>query len=267
MIRAVVVEGNLPALQHLVGLLTDFCPVDIIGTATDGIAGLHLCLNVRPDAVFLDINLLGEDDGPLAPQLAALPDPPLLVFTASNSERAADAFRLEAVDYLIKPLGRRQVDETVKRLLTQLHPIEFGASPSSTILPLHTSSVNDGAHNLLPVTDVAHDQIRLLARHEIVAVLRQNRRTWIHTVLEEFPTYYPLAQLGRWLKGEPFIQVSRHAVVNLRAVQAISRHGGRLYQLRLHDRAGTEITASRSGSTRLATALKARLAGVTALTV
>jgi DNA-binding LytR/AlgR family response regulator len=77
-------------------------------------------------------------------------------------------------------------------------------------------------------------------------------------VLEEFPTYYPLAQLVRWLEGESFIQVSRHALVNLGAVQEIRRHGDRLYRLRVRDRAGTEIIASRSGSTRLAAALKIR---------
>ena len=261
MIRTVVLEEDPPAVEHLARLLADFRPVEIIGTATGGPAGLNLCLALRPDAVFLDVNLSAETDPPLAQQMCSFPKPPLLVFTANSSERAADAFRLEAVDYLMKPIDRRQLSETVKRLLTLVRPIEFGAvggPPIPTILPINTSSFTDAAHSLLPVTDLDHDQIRFLARHEIVAVLRRERRTWIHTVLEEFPTYYPLAQLGRWLKAESFIQVSRHALVNLRAVQDIRRHGGRLYRLRVHDRAGTEIIASRSGSTRLAAALKIR---------
>jgi two-component system, LytTR family, response regulator LytT len=259
MIRTVVLEENPPAGEHLARLLADFCPLEIVGTATGGPAGLKLCLASRPDAVFLDVNLSDENDSPLATQLSSFPKPPLLVFTASSSERAADAFRLEAVDFLMKPIDRLQLSETVKRLLTLVRPIEFGASggsPIPTILPINTSNLSDAAHSLLPVTDLDHDQIRLLARHEIVAVLRRKRRTWIHTVLEEFPTYYPLAQLARWLEAESFIQVSRDALVNLRAVQEIRRHGGRLYCLRLHDRAGTEIIASRSGSTRLAAALK-----------
>jgi two-component system response regulator LytT len=261
MIRVVVLEENSPAVEHLVRLLADFCHVDIIGTATDYVAGYNLCLNLRPDAAFLDINLSAQDGTPLAPKLAALPQPPLLVFTASNSERAADAFRLEAVDFLMKPLDRLQVSETIKRLLAQLRPIEFGVflgAANGTILPLNSARFSDVSHSLLPVTDVDHDQIRLLARHEIVTVLRRERRTWIHTVLEEFPTYYPLAQLVRWLEGEWFIQVARHALVNLRAVQEIRRHGDRLYRLRVHDRAGTEIIASRSGSTRLTAALQIR---------
>lgn len=93
------------------------------------------------------------------------------------------------------------------------------------------------AHGLLPVSDVDHDRIRLSARHEIVTVLRRKRRTWIHTVLEEFPTYYPVARVTRWFKGEPFIQVSRRAIVNLRAIEEVWRSGDRLYRLRLRDRA------------------------------
>jgi DNA-binding LytR/AlgR family response regulator len=271
MIRVVLLQESSPAVEHLVRLLADFCcHVDIIGTATDDVAGYNLCLNLRPDAAFLDVNLLAKDGTPLALKLAALPQPPLLVFTASNSERAADAFRLEAVDFLMKPLDRLQVSETVKRLLAQLRPIEFGVflgAPNGTILPLNSARFSDVSHSLLPVTDVDHDQIRLLARREIVTVLRRERRTWIHTVLEEFPTYYPLAQLVRRLEGEGFIQVSRHALVNLRAVQEIRRHGDRLYRLRLHDRFGTEIIASRSGSMRLAAVLKNRQTAVVTLNV
>jgi hypothetical protein len=53
------------------------------------------------------------------------------------------------------------------------------------------------ANELLPVKDADRDQIRLLARREVVAVLRRERRTWVHTVREEFATYFPLADLMR----------------------------------------------------------------------
>jgi DNA-binding LytR/AlgR family response regulator len=114
------------------------------------------------------------------------------------------------------------------------------------------------ANKLLPVKDADRDQIRLLARREVVGVLRRQRRTWVHTVREEFATYYPLADLMRWLGGEPFIQIGRHAVMNLRAVERVTHYGDRLYRVRLRDRIGTEITASRSGAARLAAVLKTK---------
>ena len=87
-------------------------------------------------------------------------------------------------------------------------------------------------------------------------MLRRERRTWVHTVREEFATYYPLADLMRWLGGEPFIRIGRHAVVNLHAIEHVVHYGDRLYRVRLRDRAVTEITPSRTGAARLASVFK-----------
>jgi two-component system response regulator LytT len=261
MIRAAVFEDRPKAAQHLAALLDDTCQAEVVGTATDGKTALRLCLELQPDAVFLNVMLPADDGVSLATQLLTLPQPPRLVFTAENADRATDAFRLGAVDYLLKPLNPLQVAEAIHRLLVQVRPFEFGsflraANRTGAILSLDKFGFTESAHGLLPVTDIDRDQIRLLARHEIVAVVRRERRTWIHTVLEEFATYYSLAELVDWLRGDPFIQVGRHAVVNLRAVECVNRCGYRVYRLQLRDRQGTEITASRTGAARLAAALK-----------
>ena len=264
-IRAVIIEDEPLAAQYLAELLDDTCQVEVVGTAGESEAGLRLCAELRPDAVFVDINLPGKDGVSLAKQLAMLPQPPRLVFTTGNANRATDAFRLEAVDYLLKPLDPEQVTEAVKRLLAYLRPFESG-SPALQLRRADSNGVptpdkmlfTGAANDLLPVKDVDRDQIRLLARREIVAVLRRERRTWVHTVREEFATYYPLADLLRWLDGDPFLQIGRHAVVNLQAIEHVTHYGDRLYRVRLRDRVGTEITASRTGAARLAAVLKTR---------
>jgi two-component system, LytTR family, response regulator LytT len=119
-IRAVIVEDEPLAAQYLATLLEDTCQVEVVATAADSESGLHLCAELRPDAVFLDINLPGKDGISLAAQLAMLPQPPLLVFTTGMPGRAADAFRLDGVDFLLKPLDPEQVAEAVKRLLAHL---------------------------------------------------------------------------------------------------------------------------------------------------
>ena len=262
-IRAVIIEDEPLAARYLAELLDETCQVEVVGSAKEGEAGLRLCADLRPDAVFVDINLPGKDGVSLATQLAMLPQPPRLVFTTGNANRATDAFRLEAVDYLLKPLDPEQVTEAVSRLLAYLRPFEVGSFSSSSGhadgVPTPDKTPSTGmANELLPVKDVDRDQIRLLARREVAAVLRRERRTWVHTVREEFATYYPLAELMEWLGGAPFIQIGRHAVVNLQAVERVTHYGDRLYRVRLRDRAGTEITASRTGATRLAAVLKTK---------
>ena len=75
-IRAVIVEDEPLAAQYLAGLLDDTCQVEVVGTAPESEAGLRLCAELRPDAVFVDINLPGKDGVSLAKQLAMLPQPP-----------------------------------------------------------------------------------------------------------------------------------------------------------------------------------------------
>jgi len=258
-IRAVIIEDEPLAAQYLAALLDDTYQVEVVGTATESEAGLRLCAELRPDAAFVDINLPGKDGVSLATQLSMLPQPPRLVFTTGNPNRATDAFRLEALDYLLKPLDPEQVTEAVNRLLAHLRPFEAGSSPRAegpTQGAVDDKSFGASASELLPVKDVDRDKIRLLARREVAAVLRRDRRTWVHTVREEFATYYPLADLVRWLGGYPFVQVGRHAVVNLQAIDRVTHYGDRLYRVHMRDRSGTEITASRSGAVKLASVLK-----------
>src|SRR4029077_12150818 len=101
----------------LAALLDETCQVDVVGSAIESETGLRLCAELRPDAVFVDINLPGKDGVSLATQLAMLPQPPRLVLATGNANRATDAFRLRAVDYLLKPLDPEHVTEAVKRLL------------------------------------------------------------------------------------------------------------------------------------------------------
>jgi len=264
-----MIEAEQFAAKQLGALLDETCQVEIVGTATHGETAMRLCRELRPEAVFLDINLPGKDGVSLANQLKMLPRPPRFVFTTSDRNRAVDAFRLEAVDYLLKPLDPIHVLEAVNRLAAALRPFKmetFGVPPSSKTRSSTTDKARPGATpaELLPVKDADNDKIRLLSRREIVAVLRKGRHTWIHTVREEFSTRYPLTLLVQWLGGRPFIQIGRQAIVNEQAVELITHHGDRLYRVQLRDRIGTVVTASRKGATRLAALIKSgRLAHAT----
>ena len=264
-----MIEAEQFAAKHLGALLDETCQVEIVGTATHGETAMRLCRELRPEAVFLDINLPGKDGVSLANQLKMLPKPPRLVFTTSDRNRAVDAFRLEAVDYLLKPLDPIHVLEAVNRLAAALRPFKtetLGGPPSSKTGSSTAGKARPGATpaELLPVKDADSDKIKLLSRREIVAVLRKGRHTWIHTVREEFSTRYPLTLLAQWLGGRPFIQIGRQAIVNELAVELITHHGDRLYRVQLRDRIGTVITASRKGATRLAALIESgRLAHAT----
>ena len=101
-IRAVIIEDEPLAAQYLAAMLDDTCQVEVIGSAIESEAGLRLCAELRPDAVFVDINLPGKDGVSLATQLAMLPQPPRLIFTTGNANRCS-------------PAGRGVKDATLKK--------------------------------------------------------------------------------------------------------------------------------------------------------
>jgi len=221
--------------------------------AQEGESGLQLCAEQAPDAAFLDIHLPGPDGMTLAAHLARLPRPPLIVFTTGHAHRACEAFRIEAVDYLLKPLEPAHILDTVSRLQKLL------ARPPAP-LPARSEPVSEtgpGFHEgRLPVRSGREDVTLLLPRWEIVAALRHDRRTWIHTAQAEYETYYPLTVLLRGLPDPPFLRVARESIVNLQAVEEVLHYGDRLYQVRLRDRRKTCVEVSRSSAKRLSALLK-----------
>lgn len=245
MIRAVVVEDEPLARRYLCELIAGTGRAEVIGTAGNGRDGLQACVERAPDVAFLDIQIPGPDGLDLAGRLLALPRPPLVVFVTGYEGHAIDAFRVEAVDYLLKPIDADQVLGAIRRLehrLSAVAPQEAGggAAPGER----------------LPIKGAADDGLRLLLRGDVVAALRRGRRTCVHTVGEEFATAYPLAAVARWLGGPPFLRVARDSVVNMGAVEEIVRAGDRSYRVRLADRARTVVEASRSGAALLADYLR-----------
>src|SRR5947209_3420457 len=222
MIRAVVVEDEPLARCYLADLLTRTGRVEVVAQAEDARDGLRMCQQPGVEAAFLDIRLPGPDGLALGKALARLPDPPLLVFVTGFADYAVAAFQVHAADYLLKPIEAKRVEEAVRHLEQRL-----SERRAASVGP---DEGREGER--LPVRDRRRDVARLLARHEVVAVLRRGRRTWIHTADAEYPSYYPVDRLAAWLGGAPFLRAAREAIVNTEAVSEIVHYGDRLSHLR-----------------------------------
>lgn len=246
MIRAVVVEDEALARQYLRGCLEATGRVEVVGEADDGASGLALCRETAPDVAFLDIEMPGPDGLDLAGRLAGLPRPPLVVFVTGYAGHAVDAFRVEAVDYVLKPFDPDQIREAVGRLGRRL--AERGETASG--------GGDDEDRRKVRVRDPLDGAVRLIPRREVVAVLRRKRRTWVHTRSAAYPGHEPLALLNRQLGGEPFLQISRDAIVNFDEVAEVRRLGDRHYEVVLRDEPGTRVETSRSGAALLADRLR-----------
>ena len=110
MVHALLVDDEQPARERLRRLLAAFDDVEVVGEAEDGEHALERILELRPDVVFLDIQMPGCSGLDLA---ASMPAPrPKIVFCTAFEEHAVDAFELHAVDYLLKPITRRETRQS-----------------------------------------------------------------------------------------------------------------------------------------------------------
>lgn len=115
-LRVVVVDDEAPAVRRMQRLLQDSSLADCVGSAMHGRQALQLCRDCHPELVLLDVEMPGMDGVGLARQLRTLEPPPAIVFVTAFEHYAVDAFDIEAVDYLVKPVRAERLERALKRV-------------------------------------------------------------------------------------------------------------------------------------------------------
>lgn len=240
-LRAVIVEDEPLARDHLRALVQAHDALCLVGEAADGQTATALIDAARPDVVFLDVRMPGQDGFAV---LESLTHRPHVVFTTAHDAHAVQAFELGAVDYLLKPFGALRFDTAVARLrervavpsevapLDRLREVQPDAST-----PLERVFVRTG-QRLVPVR--LREVSRVDADGDYVALVVEGRRHLLNMTVS--------ALLPR-LDPARFVRIHRSHVVNLDHVGAIRPHDAGRYLVEMRD--GTKLVASRSGTQAL----------------
>ncbi len=242
-VRALVVEDEAPARRRLLDLLRRVDWIECVGAAENGERAVTLIDTLRPDLVFLDIQLPGLSGLDV---LRRVQHQPAVIFTTAYDRYAVSAFELEALDYVLKPFGEARLLVALgraRRALVDrdLEPVRdraaraLAAGESGTAAePLARFFVRDRGR-LVPVA--AREIVRLEADDDYVRVFTRERSYLVYLTLNDFE---------RRLDAERFLRIHRTHMVNLDFVnQLVPLDGGRM-QVELRD--GTKIAASRARS-------------------
>src|SRR5580698_4478346 len=115
-ISTIVVDDEQLACDELSYLLKDFPEIDLIATGSNGLEAMELIRKLEPDLVFLDVNMPGLDGMGIVRQLREKGvDLPHVIFVTAYDQYAVEAFRLEALDYLLKPIDKVRLAESIDR--------------------------------------------------------------------------------------------------------------------------------------------------------
>jgi two-component system response regulator AlgR len=202
-LRTLVVDDEPLARLRLATLLRECSEpaADVVGEAGDAASAIAWLDRHSCDLVLLDIQMPAMDGTALAAQLRQRPDAPAVVFVTAHAEHALQAFELDAVDYLTKPVRRERLQAALQRV-AQRRPAAAGDEDAIVVS-------DRGRLRRVPVADVLY----LKAELKYVTL-----RTAEHTfVLDD-----ALSDLEQRL-GERFVRVHRNALVARHAMRALER--------------------------------------------
>lgn len=146
-LTTVVVDDEQLACDELAYLLKDFPEVEVIGTASNGLQAVDLIRRLEPELVFMDIRMPGLDGMSVVRQLREnTEDLPQFIFITAYEQHAVEAFRLEAMDYLLKPLDKSRLSETIERARRTIQDKKLPrGSPTGEVPFRHSAQQTDGS--------------------------------------------------------------------------------------------------------------------------
>jgi len=118
-LRTLIVDDEPLAIERMQVLCAEIDRLQVVGTASDGEAALRLADKLKPDLLLLDMTMPGLDGIAVARQLARRERPPGVIFITAHEEFAVQAFDIDAVDYVLKPVGTERLERAVDRALAR----------------------------------------------------------------------------------------------------------------------------------------------------
>ena len=252
MIRALLVDDEPLGRQRIEDLLRHEADVEVVGTSGDGRAAVAAIRSLRPDLVFLDIQMPGMTGLQVVDAVGAA-DMPATIFVTAYDQHAIRAFEVAAVDYLVKPfddarfaqaLARarerirlREVERATRRLLSV-----FGDAPGEAGTPARPAEDTPAYLTSIPVE--SRGRVEHVPVADVDAIVARGAYAELQAAGRTHLVRQRMQALERRLDPAQFVRVHRSAIVRLDRIESITRRRGGEATVRL--RTGGELVASRS---------------------
>ncbi len=248
-LRVMIADDEPRARQFLERLLSEHDGVEVVGSARNGAEAFALIASTRPDAAFLDIHMPDVTGLEVARHLRG-DDAPVVVFVTAYDQHAVEAFELAALDYVLKPIRRERLAETLQRVRA-----EVGAGGQRAGRAAAAREIIDGAPAkqgpppLLRLPVRHRREVKLLDLADVPLVFSRDRLVLAGSAGKEYLVDYTLQELEARLPEGQFVRVHRGALVNVGAIESYGGEDGVLV-LRLKDGSRIEASERRAAEVR-----------------
>lgn len=250
-VRVMVVDDEPLAREHLIALLADEPDMQLVGEAGGGTEAVRLITSLRPDVVFLDVQMPGLNGFDV---LRAIPSDrlPLVVFVTAYDQHAVSAFEVSAVDYLLKPVVDERFHLAARRV------VERAAAPKTNDVLARLAALED---RLPPAAPASSDRFPIAADGRVLFVsLREIDRVDAaddHVRVHVGKTVHVMRETMSAIEsrlGAGFVRIHRSSLVNVQRIREIQPWVKGDYVIILHD--GTRLTSGRTYRDRVRALLR-----------
>jgi two-component system response regulator LytT len=264
-LRAVVVDDEQLARDELGYLLGQLGGIEIIGQAGNGVEALSTIDRLHPDVVFLDVQMPGLTGFEVARRMLDTQNGSHIIFVTAFDQHAIEAFEVNAVDYLLKPVEQARLELAVQRArrrievdrIDQAAGVAGGPAGLNAQLEKIVQLVTERQGRRERLAIKVGERFLLVQADEIIyASLADDSIAVVTSQHAGTSNYRTLDELQARLDPDVFWRVHRSHLVNINKIKEIVPWFSRNYILRMKDDKSTEIPVSRMQTRRLRDYLK-----------
>jgi two-component system response regulator LytT len=246
-IKVMIAEDERLAREELEYMLSTIEDISLCPSATNGKELLNGYEEYLPDVVFLDIQMPELEGTAVAKYLLANKSSPLVVFTTAYDEYAVEAFRLNAIDYLLKPFSQERLEEALTRVRKQLAMLGNDKHTEQHSQEHEKKQVSKGAKMSKMLLDDG-ERFIVIDPKSVYYLMRDDRVVQIYTADKVYSSKLTLQELEEKLSSFNFFRCHRGYLVNLNYIQEIVPWFNGAYNLTLKNKEKTKIPVSRSSA-------------------
>ena len=237
-LRTILIDDEQPAKDIMKHYLQDFPEIEIIGEFSDGFSGLKAIQDLKPDLVFLDVQMPKLTGLEL---LELLDQPPLIIFSTAYDQYAIKAFEMNAVDYLLKPYSKERMVQAVQKALAQNISAERSAAKVQDLV----KTLESNPEYLQRIAVKSRHKVSVIPVDDIIFLEAEGDYVMIHTAESKHLKEKTMKYFETHLDPERFIRVHRSSIVNADFIHRLELYDKESYMVILKN--NLKVKASSNG--------------------